>query len=89
MSKLNVNQETVNSQADGLSATAHFKTKSLANTDNESTITANAGGKEAFTASQNAAASLASAIDQESKNIRSLGASFVEFDQMMAAMNRG
>jgi type VII secretion effector (TIGR04197 family) len=89
MTTLNVNQETVNEQADALSAAVHFETKTLTNIDNESTITANTGGKNAFQSSQATASGLGNALDKEAENIRSLGVSFEEFDQMMSTINQG
>ncbi len=54
--------------------------------DMKTTLSANAKSKAAYGNSQERLSDLSVLLDQEVKNIRSLGAAFVEFDEMAGAV---
>lgn len=67
-------------------AAGYFLENHLVPSDNKSTISANENGKNAYGAAQSAVATLGVCLEQEAKNIRSLGASFKEYDEMLAKL---
>ncbi|MBQ8148638.1 MAG: TIGR04197 family type VII secretion effector [Lachnospiraceae bacterium] len=67
-------------------ASAYFEEVLLIPSDNKSTISANENVQEGFAETQNALALFGQCLDQEAKNIRSLGLVFQEHDEMMKAL---
>ena len=86
---LNVNEVQVESDAAGISAaTQYFQAVPLSSIDNNSTITANSKGQEAYEKAQSNIAAYGSTLDQDVANIRSLNVSFQEFDNMMGQLSK-
>lgn len=88
MSKeIKVNQEAVECNADAISgATQYFDVVALTPSDNQSTITANAKGQAAYAKSQEIKKSFGDAMKQEASNIRSLGVTFQQYDEMLSEL---
>ena len=88
MSKeIKVNQEAVECNADAISgATQYFEVVALTPSDNRTTITANAKGQAAYAKSQEIKKSFGDAMKREASNIRSLGVTFQQYDEMLSEL---
>jgi len=87
--ELNVNEVQVEDDAAGIAGAAqYFQAVPLSSVDNNSTITANGRGQEAYGKAQSNIAAYGSALDQDVANIRSLNVSFKEFDNMMGQLSK-
>lgn len=85
--EIRINDAAVEEEADAISgAAAYFMEDLLIPSDSKTTITANAKGQEAFAKAQKLIASFGSSMEQEVDNIRSLGAVFQEYDDMMGEL---
>lgn len=82
VSESNVEQDAINIEGAGW----YFKEDYLCPSDTKSTITVNATGKNAFAESQTVIAQFGQAMEREVCNIRSIGAEFKEYDQMMTQL---
>ncbi len=67
-------------------AAAYLRQAPLNPQDMRTTIPANAGSKAAYVDSQERIYQLGILLDQEVKNIRGLGAAFIEFDEMLGRL---
>lgn len=65
-------------------AAQFFQADSLDPIDNDTTLYANAALHTAFDSSQSLLAALGEAMDKEVSNIRSVGATFEQYDHMLA-----
>ena len=65
----------------------YFKGKSFGAMDMQTTISANANGKNAYSSAQVLIETFGEAMDREAKNIRELGLEFKEFDETYANLN--
>lgn len=85
MSKeIKVSQAAVEANVTAISGTnQYFMGVALAPTDNQTTISANAKGQEAYAKSQAILESFGDAMEQEIANIRSIGITFRENDKMV------
>lgn len=87
MSDINVNKSTVNTYSEGVSGTAKgFEYDQLKSTDYETTISAASNGRKAYYSAQRADVLLGNCLEQEAKNIRSLGVAFQQYDEMLASV---
>lgn len=81
---VNVNQDYVEEYSTNVSgAASYFRVNVLVPCDGKSTISANGKGKGAYAASQSAIELFGQCLEQEATNIRSLGAKFAEYDEML------
>jgi type VII secretion effector (TIGR04197 family) len=84
MDKIKVDATVVQGKAEQVASGATlFRIKSLSPVDNESTISANEAVKQSHKECQSVGSQLGKALMQESKNIKSLGIRFEEFDKMV------
>ena len=82
-----VNHERVEEDAARVeSAAAYLRSVLLAPQDTRTTLFVNERSKTAYERSQDRISQLGLLLDQESQNIRDLGAAFVEFDEMMGRL---
>lgn len=82
-----INDEAVEKDAAGISgAASYFMTDALAPVDGRTTITANVAGQQAYTNSQQVISILGENLEREVTNIRSIGASFTQYDDMVAEL---
>lgn len=82
---ISVNVEQSELDANQVNSAAAFLTAdSLSPSDNDTTIAANKKLHTAFQDAQNLIASLGTAMDKEAENIRSIGAVFDEYDNLLA-----
>lgn len=65
------------------SAASYLRNVPLTPQDTRTTLLANANGKSAYGRTQDGISRLGVLLDKEARNIRSLGAAFTEFDEMM------
>ena len=88
MSKeIKVNQLAVEANVEAISgATQYFEAVALTPSDNRTTITANAKGQAAYAKSQEIKKSLGDAMKHEVSNIRSLGVTFQQYDDMLSEL---
>ena len=85
--KIKVNQVALENDAMTLSgASAYFQEVALIPADGKTTLTANKNGQEVFEQSQQIIASFGKTMEQDVANIRSIGASFQEYDSMMSQL---
>lgn len=85
--EIKINQTSVENDATVLSgAASYFKEVALIPSDGETTITANGNGQSNFDKSQKLIASFGAAIEKEVGNVRQLGATFEEYDNMMSKL---
>ena len=83
----NINDEAVENDASGISgAAAYFMMDALVPSDCRTTLTANAMGQQAYANSQQVISALGENLEREVTNIRSIGATFTQYDVMMAAL---
>lgn len=84
-----INDEAVENDAAGISgAASYFMPDALVPSDERTTITANTAGQEAYANSQQVISTLGENLEREVSNIRSIGASFTQYDVMMANLLR-
>lgn len=84
---IRVGEENVEEQALSMQGAAtYFQVNPLLPCDEKSTITANNRGKTAYYKAQEVASLVGSNLDKEAQNIRSLGAEFTEYDEMLAGL---
>lgn len=84
---INISGECTERYATGISdITDYFVKAELVHSDDKSTIRANANGKTAYTESQTALELFGSCLEQETKNMRELGAEFTQYDEMLAEL---
>lgn len=84
-----INDEAVENDAAGISgAASYFMIDALVPSDSRTTLNANAAGQQAYADSQQVIATLGANLEREVKNIRSIGASFTQYDTMMAELLR-
>lgn len=82
-----VGEENVEEQAGSLQGAAeYFQVNPLLPCDESSTITANSRGKAAYYRAQEVVSLIGGNLDREAENIRSLGAKFTEYDEMLAGL---
>ena len=82
---LQIDQEIVESDAQVISdMSKYFLENPLCPCDEKTTITANINSKSSYSLSQQLIADFGKAMDQEAVNIRELGLTFIEFDEMQA-----
>ncbi|MEE0862548.1 MAG: TIGR04197 family type VII secretion effector [Lachnospiraceae bacterium] len=85
MSDINVDKSTVSTYSEGVSATAKgFSFDQLQYTDYKTTISAATKGRKAYYDAQWADLELGKCLEQEAKNIQSLGLKFAQYDEMLA-----
>jgi type VII secretion effector (TIGR04197 family) len=84
MDKIKVDANVVQGKADQVASGATlFQMKSLSPVDSDSTISANEAVKKSHKECQSIGGQYGKALMQESKNIKSLGIRFEEFDKMV------
>lgn len=80
-----INDEAVENDASGVSgAASYFMIDMLVPQDSRTTLTANIAGQQAYYNSQQVISTLGENLEREVSNIRSIGASFTQYDTMMA-----
>lgn len=80
-----INDEAVENDASGIAGTAsYFMVDMLVPKDSRTTLTANTSGQQAYHNSQQVISVLGQNLEREVLNIRSIGASFTQYDTMMA-----
>ena len=85
MSDINISMDTIDADAAEISnASDYFIPKALEQRDFESTITANSNETSCAYQSQQLLALFGTTLDQDAQNIRSLGLSFIQYDEMLA-----
>lgn len=86
---IKINQIAVKENSESISKAAQYlKEETLSSKDNSTTITANGKGQEVYNKSQKLLEALGKALDQEAGNIRSLGVTFQEYDEMMTKLRK-
>ena len=86
---IKINQIAVKENSESISNSAQYlKEENLSPKDNSTTLTANGKGQEAYDKSQKLLVALGQALDQEAVNIRSLGVTFQEYDEMMTKLRK-
>lgn len=86
---IKINQTAVKGNSESISKTAQYlKEETLSQKDNSTTLTANGKGQEVYDKSQKLLVALGQALDQEAVNIRSLGVTFQEYDEMMTKLRK-
>lgn len=84
---VNVNGESAEGFATEINGAArYFQENPLLPCDEKSTISANGRGKTAYYEAQMAVSLFGTCLEQEAANIRSLGASFEQYDEMLALL---
>lgn len=84
-----INDEAVENDATGISGAAfYFMIDTLIPVDGRTTLTVNMAGQQAYTNSQQVISTLGENLEREVTNIRSIGASFTQYDVMMAELIR-
>lgn len=84
-----INDEAVENDASGISGTAsYFMADVLVPQDSRTTLTANIAGQQAYSNSQQVISVLGQNLEREVSNIRSIGASFTQYDTMVADLIR-
>ncbi len=84
-----INDEAVENDATGISgAASYFMIDTLIPVDGRTTLTVNMAGQQAYTNSQQVISTLGENLEREVTNIRSIGASFTQYDVMMAELIR-
>lgn len=84
-----INDEAVENDATGISgAASYFMIDTLIPVDGRTTLTVNMAGQQAYTKSQQVISTLGENLEREVTNIRSIGASFTQYDVMMAELIR-
>lgn len=88
MSKeIKVNHGAVETNVEAISgAIQYFEQVALNPSDGKSTITANAKGQEAYGKSPKVKKIFGDAIQKEASNIRSLGVTFQQYDEMLSEL---
>lgn len=82
---IRINFQAVEEEATGLgNAAAVFQSSELCPEDDKTTLTANLMLKSAIEESQLLLTTFGTSIDTEAANIRSIGAAFEEYDQLLA-----
>lgn len=84
---IRINREAVESDAVQIEKVSDFLQAAALNPkDDSTTLSVNGNMQEAFAFSQSLKAALGEAVDGEAANIRSTGAAFEQYDQMLAAL---
>lgn len=85
--EIRVNQAAIEANVEAISgAASYFNDAALTPVDSKSTVTANARGQEAYAKFQKMKNKFGNAIKQEANNIRSLGVTFQEYDEMLSEL---
>jgi type VII secretion effector (TIGR04197 family) len=84
-----INEDAVENDASCISgAASYFMNDKLVPSDSRTTLTANTAGQQAYANSQQVIEILGENLEREVTNIRSIGATFKEYDTMMAELLR-
>ncbi len=85
--EIRVNQAAIEANVEAISgAASYFDEAALTPVDSKSTVTANTRGQEAYAKFQKVKNKFGNAIKQEVNNIRSLGVTFQEYDEMLSEL---
>ncbi len=89
MAGIYISEEAVEKDAEKISgAAAYFMPDALVPTDGRTTLIANSAGQQAYAAAQQIIGTFGENMEREVTNIRSIGASFTQYDAMMAELIR-
>ena len=84
---ININYEHIETNANGITGASSLLTlEALSPLDTQTTISANAASQNAYIHSQYLVRMLGKNLENEVANIRSIGATFAEYDTMMAQL---
>lgn len=85
--EIKISQAAVDKNEQALSGAAtYFQEAALVPADSKTTLTANGAGQDSFGTSERLLATMGEIIEKDAGNIRQLGASFQEYDEMMSKL---